>query len=300
MSVLDPELFVGVVPFVATAEARSFRGAARQLGVTPSAVSKAISRLEAQLGVRLLQRTSRSVKLTVEGDAFLSRCRDAVDQVRAAREVATAAHRAPRGLLRVSMPLPLGRVVVMPALHRLLTRHPGLAVEAVMTDRFVQLLDENVDVVVRIGTARDSRAVVRKLRTARWVTAAAPAYLARNGTPEAPADLGRHNCLKFLRPEGTPREWVFATRAGKEIVAPTSGNLVADYGEALVEAAVAGLGMVQALDFMVSGALSKGQLVEVLHDDAAPGLAIAVLAAPGRHKAPKVRAFIDFMVELLG
>jgi LysR family transcriptional regulator, regulator for bpeEF and oprC len=299
MSTFDPDLFAGIVPFVATADVRSFRAAAKQLGVTPSAVSKSISRLEAELGVKLLSRTSRTVTVTPEGDAFLRRCREAVDQVRAAREVATQAVRAPRGLLRVSLPLPLGRLVVMPALPRLLTRHPGLSIEAVMTDRIVRLLEENVDVVVRIGAIKDSQSVVRRLRPARSLTVASPAYLARHGTPVRPEDLVGHNCLKYLSASGTPREWTF-TVGSREITVSTPGNLVADYGEAIVEAAVAGLGVVQAMEFMVAHHLASGALIELLRGHEPPAMPVVALSAPGRHKAPKVRAFVDFMVELIG
>jgi DNA-binding transcriptional LysR family regulator len=299
MSAFDPDLFTGVVPFVATADVRSFRGAAKQLGVTPSAVSKAISRLESELGVKLLSRTSRSVTLTPEGDAFLRRCRDAVEQVRAAREGATQALRAPRGLLRISLPLPLGDLVVMPALPRLLARHPGLSIEAVMTDRFVRLLEENVDVAVRIGAVKDGQAVVRHLRPARSVTVAAPAYLARHGTPTRPEELATHNCLKFLSANGTPLEWTFSSGSSK-VTVPTRGNLVADYGEALVKAAVAGLGVVQALDLMVAPRLASGELVEIVRGYEPPDLPVSALSAPGRHKSPKIRAFVDFMVELIG
>lgn len=307
MSTLEMDLFAGVIPFVAIAEARSFRAAAQQLGVTPSALSKAMTKLEADLGILLLHRTSRSVTLTSEGEAFLRQCREAVDRVRAARELAAQAQRAPRGLLRVSLPTTLGRLVVMPALPRLLAPYPALSVQAVLTDRFVQLTGENVDVAVRIGAIQDSRAIGRRLRTTRWVTAASPAYLARRGTPGSPADLAQHNCLKFVLPSGLVHEWEFvhsvsghAGKAEKGTTVATQGNLVADNGEALVEAAIAGLGLVQAHDFMVASELARGQLVEVLQEHAAPGPHITALAAPGRSSTPKVRAFMDFIRELLG
>lgn len=309
MSTLEMDLFAGVVPFVAIAEARSFRAAAQQLGVTPSALSKAMAKLEADLGLLLLHRTSRSVTLTTEGEAFLRQCREAVDRVRAARELASQAQRAPRGLLRVSLPTTLGRLVIMPALPRLLALYPALSVQAVLTDRFVQLTGENVDVAVRIGEIQDSRAVGRRLRTTRWVTAASPAYLARRGTPRSPADLVQHNCLKFVLPNGLLHEWEFVDQAGghagkrtgeKAATVAAQGNLVADNGEALVEAAIAGLGLVQAQDFMVASELARGQLVEVLLEHAAPGRHITVLAAPGRSSTPKVRAFMDFTIDLLG
>jgi len=288
------DLFAGIVPFVATAEARSFGRAARELGVTPSALSKAIAKLEADVGVRLLDRTSRSVSLTAEGAAFLERCRAAVDQVSAARDVAAEAQSAPRGLLRVSLPVALGAGVIVPAMAPLLARHPGLSVEAELTDRYVDLARERVDAAVRIGKLRPSRAAVRKLRALRWVTAGSPAYLARRGTPATPRDLARHDCLRFELATGTLRAWEFL---GGRV--PTGGRLVADNGEALVEAAIAGAGLVQAHDYMVAAAVARGQLVEVLARHAAPGPAVSLLLAPGRRGSPKVRAFADLVIGLL-
>lgn len=301
MGAAELDLFADVVPFVAAAEARSFRAAARRLGVTPSAVSKAVARLEGALGVLLLHRTSRSVTLTIEGEELLRRCRDAMDQVQAGRELVSQAQDAPRGLLRVSMPLALGKFVVMPALPRLLTRHPGLRVEALLTDRLASLPEENVDVAVRISQNPMSQLVARRLREVRWMTAASPQYLARHGVPASPADLERHNCIKFMLPSGVQREWVYRAGAPGEVTTVrTQGNLVADHGEALVEAAVAGLGVVQALDFIVAGAIAAGRLLEVLRDYTAPGLPVTALWTPGRHGSPRVRAFVAFLVELLG
>ena len=293
----DP--FAGVMAYVATAEARSFRAAASQLGVTPSAVSKAIAKLEAELGVRLLHRTSRTVSATPEGETFLRRCRDAVDQLMAARELASQAQRAPRGLLRVSLPPALGRAIVLPALPQLLARHPQLTVEAVLTDRFVRLAEETVDVALRIGKIADASAVARKVRNVRWSTVASPAYLARAGAPRSPDDLEGHNCLAFVLSSGRAQPWAFVMGSEEVSFAPR-GNLAADDGQALVGAAVAGLGVLQAHDFMVAEHVARGELVEVLAPHRAPGPPISVLSAPGRASAPKVRAFTQFVVEVVG
>src|SRR5262249_4050869 len=154
------------------------------------------------LGVRLLQRTSRAVSTTVEGEVFLRRCRDAVDQLLAARAAASEAQRAPRGVLRVSLPPVLARSVFLPALPQLLPRHAMLTIEAVLTDRFVRLAEENIEVAVRIGKVSDASAVARKLRRIRWMTVASPSYLARRGTPKTPGDLAGHNGLAFVLPTG--------------------------------------------------------------------------------------------------
>lgn len=293
---VDP--FAGIVPFLTTADAQSFRVAAKKLGVTASSISKSIAKLEGDLGVRLLNRTSRSVSLTAEGDAFLQRCQKAVGQLLEAREEASQSQRGPRGLLRVSLPPTLARLVVLPALPALLERHPELQVAAVLTDRFVRFAEENVDVSIRIGKITDTSVVARKVRTLRWTTVAAPSYLARRGTPAAVDDLGAHNCLAYVLPNGQTRGWEFL--AGSETIAFTPhGNLVADDGQALVDAAVAGLGVVQAHDFMVAAHLRRGELVPVLPELAAPGPVVTLLCAPGRNRSPKVQAFVQFAVAAL-
>jgi len=284
-----------MVPFLATAEAKSFSQAARALGVTVSAVSKTIAKLEADLGVRLLHRTSRRVTLTSEGEAFLPICREAVERARAARNTVAATARAPRGTLRVSLPLPLAPVIV-PALPRLLGPNPGLAVQVIVTDRNVRLADEGIDLALRIGDVADSRLIRFPLRAPRTLTAAAPSYLARRGTPGTPADLAHHAALVFVTPAGRPRPFVFADQRP---LTPT-GPITADHGEALVAAAIAGAGIVQAFDFMLARPLAAGQLQEILADHAAPpGPPMSLLCAPGRQSSPKIRAFVAFVTELL-
>jgi len=294
------DLFSGVLPFVTAAEAQSFRVAARKLGLTPSAVSKAITRLEARLGLRLLNRTSRSVSLTDEGEAFLRGCQEAVTSVRAAEERVLQAHRAPRGRLTVSLPLLLGQLVVLPVLKQFCDRYPGLSVHAKLTDRAVSLTDENVDAVVRIGKIPNSRLAAKKLRDVRWVTVAAPSYLAQRGIPRTPEELASHNCLKFVLPNGTVQEWQFGTRGNELRATPTPGSLLCDHGGGLIEAACAGLGLFQAHDYSIAQPVTAGRLVEVLSDFSVTGPPIWLLMAPGRRRAPKVRAFVEFVVELLG
>jgi len=295
----EAELFTGVVPFVLTAESASFRHAARQLGVTASSVSKAISKLERELGTRLLHRTSRKVSLTTDGETFLAGSRAAMEHARAAREAVSQAQRAPRGLLCVSLPLPLGRAVLMPSMAHFLRKYPALRLHAVLTDRFVRFEEENVDVAVRIGRLADSTAVAKRVRWLGWVTVASPDYLARQGTPRAPQDLARHNCLRFELPNGRLQDWTFLLDESPKSLAVT-GTLTADNGEALLEPALTGVGLIQAHDYMVARELAAGRLVEVLAPYAALGPAVSVLSAPGRSTSPKVRAFAAFVAEVLG
>lgn len=294
------DLFSGVLPFVHVAEVQSFTKAAERLGVTPAAVSKAIARLEEDLGVRLLNRTSRSVALTPEGAVFLERCKEAVSHLAAARELVEKAQRTPKGPVTVSMPFILGRLVAS-KLPKVAARHPGLTFHLRMTDRLTRLVEESVDVAIRVGELEDSSLVSRRLRGTRWVTLASPAYLARVGAPRTIDDLARHNCLKFSTPRGVVREWTFAAGGGDEArTVRTGGNFDVDQGELLLEAARAGLGVCQVLDFMVDDDLREGRLVEVLADHAAAGPQIHALTVPGRQSSPKVRAFLSFLVEELG
>jgi LysR family transcriptional regulator for bpeEF and oprC len=291
----DP--FAGIVPFVYTARDRSFRRAAERLGITPAAVSKAIQRLEEELGVQLFHRTTRRVSLSAEGEIFLARCQEAMAQVHAGRELIAMAQRDPAGELTVSLPFILGRVLVT-RLSRFLGRYPALALHLRLSDRLSRLVEDRVDVAIRMGELDDSALVARRLMRTRWVTVAAPAYLAQHGTPSRPRDLAGHNCIKFRSPRGTAVEWSFAgTRAADRI--KTAGNLDVDQGELLLEAAVSGLGVCQALHFMVEDHVRAGRLVEILREHAAQGPAIHAVCLPGQRSSPRVRAFIDFLVDEL-
>lgn len=292
----DP--FAGIVPFVQTARDRSFRRAAERLGVTPAAISKAIQRLEEDLGVQLFHRTTRRVSLSAEGEIFLARCQEAMAQVHAGRELIDMARRDPAGELTVSLPFILGRVLVA-RLPRFLGRYPALALHLRLSDRLSRLVEEGVDVAIRMGELHDSSLVARRLMHTRWATVASPAYLARHGTPARPRDLADHNCIKFRSPRGTAVEWSFAGGRGAREKVKTTGNLDLDQGELLLEAAASGLGVCQALHFMVESYVRAGTLVEILREHAAPGPAIHALCLPGQRSSPRVRAFIDFLVDEL-
>lgn len=294
---MESDLFAGILPFFHTAEERSFRRAAQRLGVTPAAVSKALLKLEEGLGIKLLARTSRTVALTPEGAAFLERCREAIASVQAGREQLSASRRLPRGQIHLTLPFILGSVV-MPELPRLSARYPNLAFRVSMTDRLVRLLDEGVDVAVRIGDLPDSNLVMRLLGHSRWVTLAAPTYVARHGPPAHPDDLRRYNCLRFVAPNGRPRDWTFRDpETDRPFVHKVFGNLLIDHGEHLLDAALAGLGIGQVLDFMVGSILRDGTAVEVLTGYAAPGPPIHALTSRERAGSASVRAVLQFLTE---
>jgi DNA-binding transcriptional LysR family regulator len=293
------DLFAGVLPFLHVAEELSFRKAAARLGITTAAVSKAVKRLEEDLGARLLERTSRQVALTPEGLEFLERAREAVAQVRAARETVAQAQRAPKGPLTVTLPYILAPVV-LPRLARLQARYPQLTLHVRMDDRFSRMVDEHIDVAIRVGSLEDSSLVARRLLSTRWVTLASPAHLARYGTPVRPAELSRHPCLKFVDPNGLAREWMFRREPGG---APegvrTLPAMDVNHGPALLDLATAGAGMCQVLDFMLDERARDGRLVEVLADHSADGPPVHALCLPGRQAVPRVQALLQLLSEEL-
>lgn len=276
------------MPFVRTAEERSFGRAAASLGVTTAAVSKAVRKLEEDLDVRLLERSSRTVTLTREGEIFLERCRQAVLGVQGAREAIEDAKREPQGELAVTLPFILAPLVV-PGLTTLASQYPRLSFRLAMTDR-VARADESWHVAIRMGALSDSSLVARLLRKTRWVTVASPSYLARRSVPKTPKDLAEHDCLRFVAPNGKPRDFEFSSG-----VARVKGNLLVDHGASLLDAGESGLGVVQLLDFMVADRLRTGTLVEILASHSTAGPAIHALSTEARSRSPNVRVFVRYL-----
>jgi len=285
------DLFSDIIPFVTVAEQGSFRAAAARLGVTPAAVSKAISRLEDEVGVQLFHRTTRSVSLSTEGRSFLERCRDAIDQVRTGREQLDTSRKVARGRLVVSLSFVFSQMLIR-GLPRFLDRYPMLEIQLRYSDRYARLVEDDVDVAIRFGELADSSLVARRLTGTRWATVASPAYLARRGHPQQVSNLVHHDCLTFVGPQGITTPWPFEDRDTPEL--SPSGPLDANHGEALVQCALAGMGICHAFDFMVRDLVREGRLVELFQDRAAPGPPIHALCLPGQQHVPRIRAFLDF------
>ncbi|OJH35275.1 LysR family transcriptional regulator [Cystobacter ferrugineus] len=279
--------------FVGAVEHGGFTRAARSLGLTPSAVSRRIARLEEELGVALFQRTTRALRLTDDGRAFHGRCRRILGELEEARRSMSRARTRPMGLLRVDAPQVLGQQLLVPALPTFFKRYPDIQLELTLRDYLVDPVVEGLDVMLRIGTPRDSALLSRRLGTTRMVACAAPGYLRRRGTPRDPEELARHDCLGFLR-ESRPVSWRLRTGT-YEVKGPLSVN----QGAALRDAAVAGLGICWVFDFMVSAELASGALVEVLEAYACDERPIHALYLENRHLLPKVRVFLDFAAALL-
>ena len=288
-----------IVTFVRVVSAGSFVAAAQNLGVTASAVSKSVSRLEERLGSRLLNRTTRSLSLTDVGGEFYARCQTLVVQLQDAEAEVVETRQRPRGRLRVDLPLALGRDYIVPALPRFLAQFPDVSLHVSLTDRLVDMIAEGVDVVVRIGDLTDSRLVARQLWTPPLMLVASPDYLARAGIPRDPDDLTRHACVRFFNPNtGKVTEWAFVRDGVRKVIA-ASGRLMFNNLEALTAAAIAGAGITPGASFITERYIATGLLTQVLPDWQIQGSKPAsALFLKGRHPSPKVQAFVDFLVTL--
>ncbi len=280
-------MFRGIVPFVAVGRDLSMKRAAARLGVSAAAVSKAIAELEARVGVVLLTRSARGLLLTREGALFLPRCQDAVAAVEGAAELLVPSDATPRGELRVSVPF-VGAGLLAPALALLRTRYPQLAFDLTVTDRISKLEEESVDIAVRIGALKHTSLIARRLRRTELVTVASPAYVSRRGAPQSPEELGRHDCLALVSPQGRLHPFAFA-----HAHVPVRAALRLDHGPSLLDAALAGLGVAQLFDFIADAPVRDGKLVRVLASDTARGPDVFAVCAKGRRTAPKVRAAFD-------
>lgn len=290
-SPLDDLVAMGM--FARLVESRSFTAAARQLGVSKSLVSTRLSRLEDRLGVRLLNRTTRRISLTEAGLGFYQHCaRIAAEADEAAALVAGAAAE-PRGPLRINAPIAFTHMHLIDALVEFARAHPRVDLVVHTEDRFVDLIEEGYDVVVRIGRLAPSNLIARQFATTRTLVCAAPAYLARAGTPRVPEDLVHHNCLRYAWV--SPRDrWRF-TRGRRSFSVPVTGDLIANDGTVLVGAARAGLGVAVLPAFMAAPDLRAGRLVSLLDRYRRDELGIHAVHPHRRHVPAKVRAFVDFL-----
>jgi DNA-binding transcriptional LysR family regulator len=290
------EIVQGMEAFVRAAEARSFTGAAKVLGMTSSGVGKAVARLEAELGVTLLHRTTRRVALTDEGAVFLERCRRVLEEVDRARASIAERVVAPRGRVRVSVPRFLGMQAIVPALPAFTAAHPDVSLDLSLTDRRVNLAEEGVDLAVRVGAIEDTSVAARRLGTVDIVTVASPSFLAR--TPIATlGDLALAPCVAFRLASGRERSWSFQLE-GRPVEWSPRAHVVLDGGESMVEAAAAGLGVTQVPDWIAADALARGAVVEVLAPLRPAPMPVHAIWLAGRKLAPRTRAFLDFVVSL--
>jgi DNA-binding transcriptional LysR family regulator len=281
----------------------SFAGAARQLDLTPSAVTRAVAALEAALGARLLQRTTRKVALTEAGAAYLDRVRPLLEELDRAGDELHANTGQVRGVVRVTASVAYGQTVLVPLLRALHAAHPALEVDLLLSDAVVDLVSQHIDVALRLGPAVDSSLIGLRLRPVRYRVCASPAYLRKHGRPRTPADLARCDCLRFALP-GYRTQWTFRDREGHTEVVAVRGWLVMSTALALHRATLDGLGPALLGDWLVDGDIAAGHLIDLLpeHEVTATNFdsAVWLLYASRDHTPQRVRAFVDFVKGRLG
>jgi DNA-binding transcriptional LysR family regulator len=281
--------------FVRVVERGSFSAAAEELEITPSAVSKLVTRLEDRLGVRLLHRTTRRLALTPEGETYHLRARDILAAI-ADAEIEVSRGGDPQGRLRVNSVIPFALHQIAQALPDFIARYPRIEVEIAATDRVVDLLVENTDVAIRTGPIDDPSLVVRKIAVVERGIFASPTYLARRGTPHSFDELAVHDCIR-LSSSLAGRRWLFHD-CGRVKALEVQSRIVVDNSEAALQLALASAGIIRVCDIVVGNAVRDGRLVELLTDSHVTEPTPLSAAYPlGQHRMPKVRAFIDFLVE---
>jgi len=277
----------------------SFSRAADRLDMSRAAVTAHVAALENRLGLRLLNRTTRKLALTDDGTAYLDHVRRVLADVEETEGVLTAGRSLPRGVLRIDLPVAIGRQFVVPALPRFAAQYPDLKVVAILDDRRTDLIETGIDAAVRMGPLEDSSLVARRVYEAGFVVCASPDYLALHGTPETPADLERHNCLGlYAVSRGQVLDWAFE-KGGERVSFTPGGALSISNAEALLDAAVAGAGIVTMLDMMASRWIASGALRPLLQDwQRSDRYPISVVYPQNRHLSAKVRVFSDFVAGL--
>lgn len=289
--------FRSIQVFVRVADRGGFAAAARALAMSPPAVTRAVSALEDRIGTRLFHRTTRSVRLTESGARFLLDCRQILLDLEEAEDAAVGAHAAPRGELRITAPVLFGRLFVTPILGDFLDRYPLVNCRTLFIDRSVNLMDEGIDVAIRIGNLPDSSLIAVRAGTVRRIVFAAPQYLEKHGRPEHPADLAGHRLIQSVAVERVP-EWRFQDE-GRALAVRIEPRLRMNTNDAVIELVARGWGISRLLSYQIAPYLAAGRLLTILDDYESPPLPIHVVHQEGRMVSTKVRTFVDYMVDRL-
>jgi DNA-binding transcriptional LysR family regulator len=278
--------------FVAAVEAGSLSAAGRKLGMPLPTISRKLSELEAHIKTRLLNRSTRQLTLTDAGQSYLAACKQILEAVQEAESAAAGEYSAPRGQLIVTAPIVFGRLHVLPVTTDFLRAYPEVDVQLVLGDRPLDLLEEHIDLAVRIGELPDSSLIATRVGAIRQVVCASPGYLAEHGVPNEPHDLSRHACVTFagLRQASA---WTFRTGRDKAAV-PVHSRLVVNTAEAAIDAAIAGTGLTSVLSYQVESAIKSGKLKLVLQDFEPAPVPVNIVYAGQRRLPQKLRAFLDF------
>ena len=277
---------------VAAVDAGSLSAASRRLGTPLATVSRKVSELEAHLNTRLLTRSGRKLALTEAGRDYVAACRRILEEIEEAERTATGEFRTPKGELTITAPIVFGRLHVMPVVIDFLKNYPEIDIRMLLTDRIVSLLEEHIDVAVRIGELPDSSLVAIRVGSIRLEVCASPAYFAKHGIPRRPAELGEHDCISF---EGltSPDDWMFRTRKA-DVRVPIHSRLILSTAETAIDAAIDGLGITRVLSYQIADAIRAGTLVTALQEFEPPPWPVSLVFAERRLVPQKVRALLDF------
>ncbi|MBF4988804.1 LysR family transcriptional regulator [Methylophilus sp. 14] len=290
--------FDTMLAFTRVVELESFTKAALSLNLPKTTVSAQVLALEKRLRVKLLHRTTRRISVTTDGAAYYERAIRLLNELEETEAALNQATVSAKGRLRVDVPTPLGRLVIIPSLPDFFNRYPEIQLEIGCDDRPIDLLEEGVDCVIRIGNLLDSSLVARRVGTMQFMLVASPDYLKTYGTPQLPDDLQRHQAVHFFSSKtGKVRNFILEHEGAQQEI-PTIRKLAINNGDAIVAAALAGIGICQLPSFMVQGYLTEGKLEKVLGDYGAGSLPINALYPQNRHLSSKVRAFIEWVAEL--
>jgi len=289
-----------LILFVRTVELGSLSGAGRDLRMSPAVVSSRIQRLENQLGLRLLNRTTRQVNLTPDGETFFEHCLKILEQVDAAEDAVSARRDKPGGALKVSASNAFARHHIAPHIPAFVKKHPNIQIQLVASDRFVNFVEEKIDIAIRIGELRDSSLIVRHLARNIRVLCASPGYLKKAPPLEKPADLSQHNCLLLRFPGSQQFQWTLKTPDGQLTTPSVQGAMDSDNGEILTDWCLGDRGVALKSLWEIGPYLADGRLQVVLADYPPEPHSIHALYPHARFLPPRVRAFIDYMVETIG
>jgi len=298
MEQISLDRLTGLIAFARAASLGSYSAAAREMGISPSAVSKSIARLEQQLGLVLFIRTTRSLRLTHEGEALYARALRLLHEAEEIQQAAISARNAPSGMIRVAAPYPIGVHLLGPALVRLRARHPGLVVDLRIRDQMADMIAEGIDVAIRVGDIPDSRLISRHLAPHRVCAFAAPAYLARRGTPTHPEELDQHDCVNFrFQSTGQALRWPFAMDGEIVELTPEAG-IVADVSDVVASIVIAGGGIAIMPTYLAATHVRRGELVPVLTAFAVKRSNMTALWPESRRSSPNVKAFLGLLDEV--
>lgn len=292
---MSTETIHGIEVLIRVADLKSFTKTAYELGVSTSAVSNTITRLESTLGVRLLQRTTRSLSLTQEGALFVERCRHALNEIREAQTQLSMSVDLLSGSLQVSAPAMMARTGLVELLYGFMQQHPQLRLSLKMDDQVVDLARDGVDVVIRFGEIKDSRLVAKRIGIVRYAVYGSPDYFARHGRPQHPQQLSDFDCISSIHPDsGRPQSWRF-TENHEIWSIDLNSRLETNNADALLVAAEAGHGLIRLPTYLAARSVQQGTLEEVLQPYSVLGAAISLVYRYQRFKPPKTQAFVDYV-----